>query len=390
MEGFFCKKTIRDIVPRYYATYIVIVCAILLFNTMTFFSVKMTSGGNFVVNFANDTIVEFALCLLGPIWFVFTMFKGNLTRNYADVMMAFPVRKRERVRTIMFFLIVVFLVMAALGIVVDLVLAKFASEGFVVTGFLVKKYSILGGIYLLSLGIGLIAFAGASTALEYAKNVLIYYFGIVTVVAQGLFLKNVQFGPRYQSGYKEVTRVHTAGDFYAEVSGCFCDSISKLKGGKNIERMLSIIIPIALIMLVIGYLLICRRPSERAEGMCRSEWSHILNQGLTVYLVCAPTIWAAIGILGANNMNMRLSVFNEVNPVYVFLISINLVFVVQLIMEALQRQNWRLCYKAWKGIVLGIVLVIVFSIIFGKNAIYSDSFGWVKEFESFDPLQNLF
>ena len=390
------NRTLRDIVPRYYAGFIVAVCGVILFNTIVFFVIKSGEDPNvrFFVGFGNNTlIIELACSIFGPIILLGDLLQNCFERNYMDIMSSVPEKRARRAGTVIGFLVGVYLLFAVLGIIVDLILAGFAADGFSVNGYLVRKYGLLACCYVLSLGIGLIAFAGASKLFEYAKNALLYLFSVFVFILLGFYLANIRFGTvNLRERFGRGRPLYFAEEFRETVLDIFMNRMSDGNDGHNAVQMILILAPIALLLVIIGYILFCRRPAEMAEGMSRCEWSHMLNQGLTIFLLSAWKLWEEINLQGGQTEVLYLSrkVFGNLNPLYAFCEIFCGVCIVQLGMEAFRRQNIKLCYKAWKGIVVGIIFLIVFALIFRKNAIDSSTYGWAEFYYYEELIENGF
>lgn len=376
------NRTLRDIVPRYYARFIVEVCTVILFNTIIFFVMKSGEDPNvrFLVGFENNMIIiELACSIFGPIILLADLLQGYFERNYTDIMSAMPEKKASQAGTVIGVLAGVYLLFTVLGTIIDLILARFAADGFSIDGYLVKKYGLLVCCYVLSLGIGLIAFAGASKLIEYAKNALLYLFSVFVFIILGFYLANIRLGTvNLRERFGRDRPLYSSTDFRETVLDAFMNRMCTDNGGQNVVQMILILAPIALLLVITGFILFCYRPAEMAEGMSRCEWSHMLNQGLTIFLLSAWTLWEEINLQGGQKDVLYLSrkVFGSVNPLYVFLGIFFGVCIIQLMLEAFRRQKVSLCYKAWKGIVVGVIILIVFALIFRKNAIDSSTYGW--------------
>lgn len=367
------RRALRDIVPRYYAGHMVVICAMLLFTVISFFLFKMEEPDltrrEFFITFRNNMYVEGFVCLFLPVGLLGVHLSDFFTRKSSDRIMSLPVKRSVYLRTVVLFLTALFAVLVVLGIALDLILAGFASDGFIIPGYLLRKYLLLCDFYFLSLGIGLVAFAGASSIVEYVKNALLY--GIVTYVwiILGTYLSIIEYNV-WQNPLLE----WRCGDFYETFRG-FVDSYYAEKEGmvRILPLAWALLIPAAVYMAV-GFWAACRRPAERAEGMCKCEWSHVLNQGLTFFLLTMPRLRDEI--IAFNCTDRKIQEEGLEYALRALIIRCICVWLVQIVLEGIRRRKVTQCYKAWKGIICGILLDALFVVLFWQDTVQTVSINW--------------
>lgn len=364
------RRVLRDIVPRYYAGHMVVICAMLLVTVISFFLFKMAEPDltrrEFFITFKNNMYVEGCVCLFLPVGLLGFHLKGFFYRKSSDRIMSLPVNKSGYLGAVVLFLTAVFAVFAVLGIALDLILAGYASDGFIIPGYLLRKYLLLGDIYFLSLGIGLVAFAGASSIVEYVKNALLY--GVVTYVGiiLGTYLSIINYDE-----LRELFLEHVCGgidgSFYEPFNGFVVSYYAEKEGLVRILPLAwALLIPAAIYMAV-GFWAACRRPAERAEGMCKCEWSHVLNQGLTFFLLTMPRLQEEI--IAFNCTDRTIQEEGLEHALRALIIRCICVWLVQIVLEGIRRRKATQCYKAWKGIICGILLDALFVVLFRQDIV---------------------
>ncbi len=283
MKRIFSRRRFKDLFQRYHSYFLVVAIAAVLLGTLTFFVSKMAALpeelDKIKLSFENDFKLEALLCLFLPIVFLALLFKHNMEKNAADVMMALPVKRSADLASNLTMLVVFFLEFSLIGIATDFVLGRYASKGFVNKSFLLTKYGLLFSFFILGIGVGLLVVSAVTGMLE-----LVLYGIAMSIIVLGLHWGMLCYYFDKIVGYGEHFVLELLFSYDASFPGYIYEDMGiRLEDPIYRRGMLVATGLLAVVILFLGVIAALKRPAERSGGSVRCRWIRFTVQlALTV------------------------------------------------------------------------------------------------------------